>query len=122
MGAGSLASMGFDSLSRAELYRRNARIDLLAAAWALPAFLTPFVLYARGVSRDDLWALGLGLGLAVILPAAHVALATLPSGGDRLREFLRYYELRWGIGRLSVALLSLPLALLGAVSLVELLR
>ncbi|HTO54566.1 MAG TPA: hypothetical protein VMR50_14365 [Myxococcota bacterium] len=109
-----------DSLPLAELVRRNARIDALGAAWALPALLVPFVLYAQGVPRDNAWPLGLGIGLAVILPATHVALFTLPQGTQRLREFLRYYELRWGVGHGSLALLCLPLALLGLVSALEL--
>jgi len=63
------------------------------------------------------WPLGLGLGLMVILPTLFILMVTLPQGSVRVREFMRFYETKWGIGIRGLRWIYVPIAMLGLVSL-----
>ena len=111
----------FDSLSREELRRRNNWIDNVACVLALAGIVSPLLLYANGMSRQNPWPVGLGFGLMVILPVTLVALLTLPQGLGRFREFWRFYELKYGIGIRGISYVFVPIGVLGIVSIYKLL-
>lgn len=100
------------------LRRRNNWIDRLATVFCLAGIFCPLGLMAIDRSyENNWWIVGLGFGLCVILPSLFVMLATLPWGGfRRLQEFGRFYEVKWGIGLRGIAVVYVPLAALGMVS------
>jgi hypothetical protein len=110
----------FDELLPGELKRRNGWIDRISTLLCLIGICTPLWLYARGISKHNPWPLGLGFGLMVILPSLFVLSVTLPQGLRRLKEFGRFYELKYGIGIRGVLVVYVPLAVFGVLSGVEL--
>jgi hypothetical protein len=110
----------FDELLPGELKRRNGWIDAISTLLCLIGICSPIWFYMRGVSNHNLWPVGLGFGLMVILPSLFVLGVTLPQGLRRLREFGRFYEMKYGIGIRGVLIVYVPLAILGVVSGVEL--
>ncbi len=110
----------FDHYSPEDLKRRNNWIDRVGVFLSLSGIFLPLVLYANGVSKHNPWPVGLGFGLMVILPTAFFAIVTLPKGGDRFREFRRFYELKYGIGMRGLTVVYVPLACLGLLSAYEL--
>jgi hypothetical protein len=52
------------------------------------------------------------------LPALFIFAVTLPAGGPaRFREFLRWYELKWGIGQRSISAVYMPFYAFGLIGL-----
>ena len=112
----------FDLVGRDELQRRNNWIDRAATFLmfvGLMAFVVPYVL---GAPRNDPIGLALGFGLMMWLPASFVIGVTLPQGTNRFREFLRWYELKWGIGMRGIAYVYVPLFVLSAFALAYVLQ
>jgi hypothetical protein len=76
----------------------------------------------NGLAPATFWLLALGFGLMVLLPVAYVAAVTLPHGAQRFREYWRFYELKWGIGLSGIRWVYIPIAILGLVSFVMVVR
>jgi hypothetical protein len=80
----------------------------------LMSFVFP---YAQGTPPNDPIGGALGLGLMMWLPGSFVMAVTLPHGTTRFREFLRWYELKWGIGIRGITYVYVPFFVFGAAAL-----
>jgi hypothetical protein len=67
-------------------------------------------------ARNTPWFVGLVFGWLVLTPVLLIALATLPRGVTRWREFWRFYELKYGISLRLLAPVYTSLAVLGIIS------
>jgi hypothetical protein len=104
----------FDALGSAALRARNKYLDYLFTILMFVGLITPFAFIRNASSPPHALALfGLGFGLMVDLPVAVIAGMTLPYGVSRFREFWRFYETKWGISVMAVALVYTPIGLLG---------
>ena len=104
------------------LRTRNGWIDGMCAALCIVGIFAPLWLYEHAAGPHDWRPLGIGLGLMVCLPLLFACLVTLPFGASRLREFGRYYELRYGIGIRGIAVTYSPLVAVGLIAAVLWLR
>jgi hypothetical protein len=114
----------FDSLGSGLLAQRNKVLDglftlLMFVGLVLP--LTVCLVFLRNKPPSSPGVLvGLGLlsfGLMVVLPVTVIAAITLRDGASRLREFWRYYEVKWGIGLRGIAWVYIPIATLAPIGL-----
>jgi hypothetical protein len=112
----------FDLIGREDLQRRNNWIDRTATFLMFAGLVSFVVPYAHGAQRNDPIGLALGFGLMMWLPASFVMTVTLPRGANRFREFLRWYELKWGIGIRGITYVYVPLFVLAALALVYVLQ
>jgi len=104
----------FDALGSAALRARNKYLDYLFTILMFVGLIRPFAFIRNASSPpDDLALFGLDFGLMVDLPVAVIAGMTLPYGVSRFREFWRFYETKWGISVMAVALVYTPIGLLG---------
>jgi hypothetical protein len=110
----------FDRMPPDQLKRRNNWIDMISTILCLTGVCAPLLLYMQGVSKHNPWPVGLAFGLMVILPMSFVLSATLPRGMSRLREFARFYELKYRIRIKGLLFVYVPFAILGVVSAIEL--
>ena len=103
----------FASLDYATLKKRNGWIDAVATLMMFIGLLLP-ILFVGSVRRDRvMWLVALAIGLMVIAHFVWICAVTLPNGRVRLREFWRFYELRWGIGIRGIKVVYIPLGALG---------
>lgn len=108
----------FARTDRSELRRRNDWIDRLASTLMVLGAAAAVLPWMAGVPFDDPLAPSLGFGLMLWLPALFILAATLPLGGAaRFREFLHWYELKWGIGARSISAVYMPFYALGLIGL-----
>lgn len=107
----------FDLVGRDELQRRNNWIDRTATLLIFVGLASFAIPYTHGAQRNDPIGAALGFGLMMWLPAAFVIAVTLPRGINRFREFLRWYELKWGIGIRGITYVYVPLFVLAALAL-----
>jgi hypothetical protein len=110
----------FDLFSPDELKRRNRWIYIIVYFLSFVGIISPVLLYANGISKHNPWPVGLGFGLAVILPFIFVSLITLSQGINRFREFWRYFEIQNKLSLSSIFIFSVPLGAIGFVSLYKL--
>lgn len=110
----------FDTYPPDELKRRNNWVYLIAYCLSFVGICSPLLLYAHGLSQHNPWPVGLGFGLAVILPFTFASLVTLPRGVSRFREFWRFFEIQNGIRLRVMCILFVPLGVLGLVSVYKL--
>ena len=113
----------FDDLGRDVLTKRNAKLDGLFTTLMFVGLIGPFLVASRflsGTHPKPLFLIGLGalsFGLMVTLPVAVIASLTLRQGGNRFREFWRFYEIKWGIGLRGIAWVYIPIGLLAPLGL-----
>jgi hypothetical protein len=106
----------FDGVSIYELKHRNKWIYLATHCLSTLGIFSPIILMMLKIGKETPWLIGLGFGLAIILPFTFATLLTLPRGKKRFLEFWRYFELENGLSLRSMVILSIPLATLGFVS------
>lgn len=107
----------FDLYDADELKRRNRGIYLVSYCLSCLGIFSPIFLLLSGLGKDSPWMLGLGFGLAVILPVTFASLVTLPQGRKRFLEFWRFFELQNRLSLGAMFVVTMPLAILGFVSL-----
>lgn len=108
---------------RERLKAQYGWIDTVAMLLCMASAVAPLSLLNLMSSNTDpigIWIIGLQFGSMVIVPSLWVALATLPFGVHRFRDFWLFYEVRWGVGMRGWCIICLPLGILGVVSAVRL--
>jgi len=108
----------FDHVRRDDLKRRNNWIDWIATLVMFLGLASWFVPYSKGLPTNDPIGAALGFGLMMWLPASFILIVTLPRGLSRFREFLWWYELKWGIGIRGIAYVYVPLFVFAAAALI----
>jgi hypothetical protein len=104
----AVAAPEFAGVPTEVLRRRNDWIDHIANSLMILGASSAVIPWALGVPVTDLLAPALGFGLMLWLPALFILSVTLPHGSLRLREYLRWYELKWGIGLKSISYVYMP--------------
>jgi hypothetical protein len=105
-----------------ELRAKNGWINILFTLLMIGSFGLPFLLFGTRLNNIGLPAIGLAFGGAVVIPWIFVCVITLPFGFARYHEFWLYYEQRYRIGLMGIVVVYVPLALVGAASIIELVR
>jgi hypothetical protein len=106
----------FAAIDYQTLKKRNGWIDLIATAMMFAGLAAPFLLIPFVRKENAMWLIGVAIGSMVIFHFLWVCAATRSFGGQRAREFWRFYELRWGIGIAGIKFVYIPLGVLGIVS------
>lgn len=112
----------FDHLDPEILRARNGWMDHIATVLSIAGICVPLIVIYFKLAEATFWLLALGFGLMVLLPFAFVCAVTLPHGAQRFREYWRFYELQWGVGLNGIRWLYIPVALLGLVGFVMVIR
>jgi hypothetical protein len=116
-----IQSQGRDSLEYQALRPRNAWISVIARVLAAVGFAAPFML--PGVQATPGWPVfGLACGLFVVVPNIWICLVTLPFGWQRYDEYWRFHQLHCDIGLVLLLSFTLPLVVVGVVSVIALAR
>ena len=110
----------FDVIPIDELRKRNNWIDVAANFILAGGFLLLFAVNLILGLNGNLWRVGFWFCFPVTLAFIFFAIATLPKGLRRYREFWRFHELKHRIHRALSLCLFVPLALLGLVSAIKL--
>lgn len=122
-GVGRLMPADYASAVTADQYqllkRRNRLLDGISQALCIGGFiggvLLPLAVRGRPLQLTG-WDVGVQFGLAVALPTLFILLATALQGGQRLREFLVFYSLKYGVdARKLFWFFYTPIILLGLV-------
>jgi hypothetical protein len=102
---------GFDAVGFEELKRRNNWIDWISTALFFVGIGAGLATYAAGLSRYNPAGAAFGFGLMMWLPIVWLTIFSFLYGSTRLCEFLRFYELKHGVGRRGLGFAYIPLAI-----------
>jgi len=102
------------------LKQRNRWLDRISQALCLLGIVggvfLPLLLRGRPVEFTG-WDVGIQFGLGVVLPVVYVVVVAGLQGRQRLREFLVFYSLKYGIDARKLFLFGYtPIMILGLVS------